>query len=126
MCVLDTPAAADAAKPVRPPVIDLAEVYVAHFMYGAPNAPSIDAAATTIAARGPKTTAANRVGRSEIDSSRYWLIRTRPRSAIAAIAPSPAITSGLGKDHPARRKPIAMRIAVRASEAVHAAIGVKN
>jgi hypothetical protein len=39
-------------------------------MYGDPNAPIIDAAATTIAARGPKTTAANKVGKSEIDSSR--------------------------------------------------------
>ena len=38
-------------------------------MYGDPNAPSIDAAATTIAASGPKTTAAKRVGKSEIDSS---------------------------------------------------------
>jgi hypothetical protein len=30
----------------------------------------MDIAATTIAAKGPKTTAANKVGRREIDSSR--------------------------------------------------------
>ena len=44
---------------------------------------AIDAPPTNIAASGPKTTAAKRVGRSEIESSRFALSRTRRCSAIA-------------------------------------------
>ena len=43
--------------------------------------PSIEADATIMAASGPKSTAANSIGRAEIDSSTVELSFTLPRSA---------------------------------------------
>ena len=65
-----------------------------HRRYGLVKSPSIEAAATIIAASGPKRTAANSIGRAEIDSSTVQHSFTLPRSAKAAATASPSTTRG--------------------------------
>src|SRR5262249_18410924 len=57
-----------AAKPVTAPATVCEHVYTAHLRCGRPNAPMFDIAATTMAASGPKRTAAKRIGIKENDA----------------------------------------------------------
>ena len=86
----------------NPAEIALMQVYVPQRKYAEPpfdalrsaerssgNSLTSDAAATTIAARGPKTAAANTVGMRDVDVSTLFVSRTRPRSSKAVATARP-------------------------------------
>src|SRR5205814_9856557 len=87
-------AACVATIPVIAPLIDRVIVYVPHFMYGRLKAPSIEAAPTNIATSGPKSRAAKRTRRLEIELSIATprISWTLARSAITAVAASTTAT----------------------------------
>src|SRR5580765_4930191 len=75
-----------ATAPVTMAVRARLAVYDAQRRYGERSSGKKDAPATRAAARGPNKTAAKRIGTSEIDSERFALRCTRPRSEIAATS----------------------------------------
>src|SRR3954452_8310321 len=105
----------EAASPVAAPPIARLLVYVTHLRCGGRVISlSSDAAPTSIAARGPNTTAAKSVGSIEIDWDVVLVRRTSPRSETAAITQRAATAHGSPKSQPAIARPAAMRIEAKA------------
>jgi hypothetical protein len=73
-----------AHTPANAPMRARDEVQTIHLVYGRPNSPTSEHALTIIAAIGPKTTAAKRMGSTEIDISVFAPIATHCRSARKA------------------------------------------
>jgi hypothetical protein len=59
-----------AMSPATAPVSDLLDAYRTHLVRGVRSSPNIDETETNIAASGPKSTAAKRIGNREIETLR--------------------------------------------------------
>src|SRR5688572_5016303 len=102
-----------AETPARPAPRARVKVQIVHRVYGVPKSVRSAAPATSIPAYGPKTIAANRIGRADTDIWRCGAICTLWRSARNAIPARPATAHG----EPPRAVPAKARTPVSAPTA---------